>query len=1206
MAHRMDDDVTGRRWFVVVHERRGYRQGLPSQAAPVPFIAPTVKFEIIIVVAIVWALFMTMTASPIMNSMKGLFPSGPGGTLLPTTPSPSVIMSECLGVMMNLMVRRPLGGNVQVGMKPPSSSILDDGVPTKQRFRRKGSWFVLAQTTSMTLRSVGAFTGIDTGQVTYDVESDVLYVACIGSHDVRRVVDLSTFPTNGQAWTASVIAGTSGGYPPTPNVEVDAITSKLNQPTGIVGWTWRALNFTVDTYRTGRQLFPIWGGQQALQRWSTASASTSSPSSQVGGGEMFCGLFVMDSGNHLIRFINLQRGTILTAAGNTVGGTYAIAGGTNGIGPSSAVGYPYYGVMSVAPLWSLSAAAKTATLAAMGLPVGAYDDPTQQSSTSGGGGYPAAGANRWGVWVSAVVWADNGAGCIRQGIPISVATTSTASTTTTTTTAPSGGDDQGSNVTLTLESLRLDVSTISGLCNVGVGPSVGGLGLAYNAPLYVSLVGVVVVFPFHSIPNASFMFHTEGGPSFRLLLLAPVWPTESRFLSLVYRATSSLHGVTASLRCGAYMSTASWASPDDLLFTVDVIVGGMNLNVTTFMKFAAGSRLFSVVGPPIIGAFTGSNQRTFVAIPHGRWNNASSSSSSSYPPAMFIRTGPFSVFCCLDVEYYQVIPERCWNHGKGPRVQPATRTSTVGKIKVETATLSSRRSVSGTLSRTDVSGDPRGSATPRRPKWSATRSKVATASSGAVSNGIHHQSTSSRPKGHQLVHTLTLPIPIEAHNGTTLPPVTPRPPAALVKSTAPSVMDVYLSSDSFKAGVQVNQQQQSVATVATAALVPGAASKASSVARTMSTWTCIAVGPAEVAADDSLQFLRFGFEVGSGEYAAASGALVVTTGIRVVVWWILLFLVYQVPGSIAATAASVMMVSLGYFLPNVVGLITLVGTSLVGAADGGGGGSMAVIVVSAVSGLLEGIMLMTMVVPACRLRNGVRRRTNGQAEVGMGKRRRRGPGRPPEDIESGAAAAENQQEELIASSSSATLQATTSRTPTATLYRLCLLLAREFIEPVRRRKRILYRIAVLEDLLAAVLIAIISNLPKRDLSSCTFMSWFIFAISAAHLAYVVWTRPYRKTLDSIISIFLAVVTAIFSLMCCVVPRTEEGATWIGWGLMGMTGVFYFSLVVGIGMAIHEAIQSHRRRDKQAATAAVGGSNPSSSGGSRRSGKPRRR
>lgn len=315
-------------------------------------------------------------------------------------------------------------------------------------------------------------------------------------------------------------------------------------------------------------------------------------------------------------------------------------------------------------------------------------------------------------------------------------------------------------------------------------------------------------------------------------------------------------------------------------------------------------------------------------------------------------------------------------------------------------------------------------------------------------------------------------------------------------------------------GVRIAAASTAVAGIATAVIVPAAASKAATAGRIASIWQCAVVGPAQSAADDPQQFLGFGLRVGGddgGELEGiVRGALILTSLPRLIVSLtvvsLLRFCVVQPPAFIGVLTA----VSVGYFTPNVIGL----GTAMLLS---GPSHPTSTVTCAVISILVEISLIAIIALPVIGCWGG-------------------GP---------------------------AVLQAA----------------AREYIRPIRRRSKWYYRVAGLEDLLAAILIAVASNVPLPSSSSssdtgakivCTAIAWVLLIIAAFHLLYVCALRPYRSLFDNAIAIFLGAVNAVFALLCCVVSR-EDGQAIIRVAQIVVVGCFYCSLVLSVAVSVRSAV-----------------------------------
>lgn len=207
-------------------------------------------------------------------------------------------------------------------------------------------------------------------------------------------------------------------------------------------------------------------------------------------------------------------------------------------------------------------------------------------------------------------------------------------------------------------------------------------------------------------------------------------------------------------------------------------------------------------------------------------------------------------------------------------------------------------------------------------------------------------------------------------------------------------------------------------------------------------------------------------------------------------------------------------VSVGYFAPNVVGLVTLTvttGASSSSTATGPGGITTTTWICAAFAAILETVMI-TVICAGTWIQVG-----------GAGSRILRA-------------------------------------------------LANDFVEPVRRRRRWYYRVAALEDVFVACLIAIVSNLPRSSSSndsSCQALAGALLGITLAHLAYVGILRPYRSVLDNGLAIFLAAVNTVFAAICCFVLRDATGASVVSAALYVVAAAFYAMLAIGVAASVHE-------------------------------------
>lgn len=300
-----------------------------------------------------------------------------------------------------------------------------------------------------------------------------------------------------------------------------------------------------------------------------------------------------------------------------------------------------------------------------------------------------------------------------------------------------------------------------------------------------------------------------------------------------------------------------------------------------------------------------------------------------------------------------------------------------------------------------------------------------------------------------------------------------------------------------------------VGAMAASAMVPGAASKAAIAGRTAAVWRCGILGPAQAAADDPQQFLSFGATIGDGPLAGVSAALVLTSGIRLVATVCCVILVKLRPVT-KATVRVLIGVSVGYFTPNVVGLST---QTL--ATTGIDGGTLAAVIFALFA---EGVVFTTIIT-------------------------------------------------VVLQSKSSTTEEATGRA--MNVLRAC---AEEFIAPFRRTKRHWFRMAGVEDVVSAVAIAVVSNLPLNSSDACQRTAWGLLTLTLLHLLYVVLLRPYRTIIDNAVAIWLALVNAGFALLCCVVSHDDLGAAAVQVGLAIVAGAFYVALVIGVVHAVWRLCQ----------------------------------
>lgn len=305
-----------------------------------------------------------------------------------------------------------------------------------------------------------------------------------------------------------------------------------------------------------------------------------------------------------------------------------------------------------------------------------------------------------------------------------------------------------------------------------------------------------------------------------------------------------------------------------------------------------------------------------------------------------------------------------------------------------------------------------------------------------------------------------------------------------------------------------------VAVVATSAVTsPVAASKAMVASRVSAVWECVVVGPSQVVANDPQQFLSFGIPIGDNDDQDGGGGGAVARGALIITSGIRLCMVLGMILLLCLKASSS-----SFSASSVISVIVAVSIgyftpNVLGLCTSvllSSSSTSSTIVCAVISALVEASMVSLMLAAVCPL---------------------------------GAAS-------------------------------ILRVLAKEFIDPIRRRRRWYYRIAGIEDVLTATLVAVCSNIPLTNARTCTTIGWTLLALSVLHLGYVALLRPYRTKLDTGLSIGLALVNAIFALICCVVSKNGGGGgggpSVVSAAVQVVTASFYVAMAVSVGVTVWNA------------------------------------